>query len=221
MSTRLILCAGIPRSGSTWLYNAARLGCTLVGNGDVHAAWIDDYDAASPAAWHVVKVHDAAPDLEQRAHAVLTSRRDLRDIAASAARRGWVDGDAGMLDLLGRVVAQHDHWSRTAALEVVYADIETAPVRTAAAVLDAIGLDPDERHARAIVEGIEATGDPAAGEAGYDPLTLLHPGHRASGGGGDYAVTLEPAMIERIEMHYGDWLDRHGYGVTRGSHAHG
>ena len=34
----------------------------------------------------------------------------------------------------------------------------------------------------AVAERIEATGDPAEGEAGYDPVTLLHPGHRATSG---------------------------------------
>lgn len=221
MTARLVLCAGIPRSGSTWLYNAARLGCLIAGGGDVHAAWIDDYDPTSPAIWHVVKVHDPAPELESRADVVLTSRRDLRDIAASVVRRGWAEDDAGLIALLGRIIAQHDHWSRKAALEVVYADIQTAPVKTAGAVLAAIGLEPHERNARAIVARIEAAVDPSAADAGYDPLTLLHPGHRAGGGRGDYAEVLEPALIERIEGRYGDWLERHGYVASRGSHAHG
>ena len=54
MEPQLILSAGIPRSGSTWLYNAARLLLSAGGQDSLEAAWIEDYDRESPAALHLV-----------------------------------------------------------------------------------------------------------------------------------------------------------------------
>ena len=84
----LILCAGIPRSGSTWLYNAARMLASHPARGDhpVYGAWIEHYDPSNPARVHVVKVHEPDEKLAWRASAVLTSRRDLRTL-----RRLWID----------------------------------------------------------------------------------------------------------------------------------
>jgi len=54
-----VLCAGIPRSGSTWLYNAARLLLAhAAGPARVYGAWVEQYDPSHPEPWHVVKAHE-------------------------------------------------------------------------------------------------------------------------------------------------------------------
>jgi hypothetical protein len=224
---RLVLCAGIPRSGSTWLYNAARLACAAEPGG-AHAAWVDDYDASAPDAWHVVKLHDPHATLETRATVVLTSRRDLRDIAASARRRAWFDDEAQILAFLDRVVAQHAHWAPRAALDLDYRWIERDAPRAAAAVLAALGLvgvDAVDERATRLAARIEAANAPERGAAGYDPVTLLHPEHRLSGRSGAYAEVLPPSLVSAIEERFGAWLSRHGEDApgaeTAESPAHG
>ncbi len=120
MTPRLILSAGISRSGSTWLYNAARLLLSHDGAAKVAGAWIEDYDADDPAPVHLVKLHDPDAMLAEKADLVLTGRRDLRDIAASIQRMKWVDSEEALLAFLDAVVAQHDFWSPRAQYEMVY-----------------------------------------------------------------------------------------------------
>ena len=59
---KLILIAGMKRSGSTWMYNAVRLMLKDAGK-DVYGCWIDDYDESNTAEFHVVKTHKWDKDL--------------------------------------------------------------------------------------------------------------------------------------------------------------
>ena len=117
----LVVCHGMPRSGSTYQYNlarmvvqAAQLGVAhsyldpgfsdMPGDGwpaEVFQEWVDD------DAYHVVKMHEAhavAVDaLPSGAVRLLYIHRDIRDVAASVKRVRHRKGDS-LLDRVGRAV---------------------------------------------------------------------------------------------------------------------
>ena len=133
----IVVCAGMPRSASTWLYNTLRY---LLGAGGepAYGAWIDDYDADHPSVVHVVKVHRFTPDLAATGDVVLTTRRDLRDIAASLSRRNWATADNLMVKL-GKMVSDHQHCLPYSAYEVAYERMMPAKALEIARLADVLG----------------------------------------------------------------------------------
>jgi hypothetical protein len=209
-----VLCAGIPRSGSTWLYNAARLLLTKArGQSGVHGAWIEQYDAGNPAAWHVVKVHEprTGEPLLWRAKVALTSRRDLRDIVASAWKRGWISDDTSAMAFADDVVRQHAFWAPRCAYEMVYERMREEPRDELRRIASALDVQiPDSTVAQVSGE-IDALGFDDADTRDFHPDTLLHKRHVLDGRVGYHAETLPVAVVANINERHAAWLTAHGY----------
>ncbi len=176
---RIVLVAGVPRSGSTWAFNAARRLYTEAGT-DLCAAWVDDWDRASPAPVHLVKAHQVAevdftPDL------VLTTARAPADCIASLVRMGWVPREP---EAIRRAHAHHlrlqDHWRAQSAIELDYDRILADPAAELARLAGVLGLEVPSDRIAAIAAELAGMRAPEGGS--YDPETLLHPGHRAGAG---------------------------------------
>ena len=160
---RLTLAAGMPRSGSTWLYNALRL---LLDSPDLVAGWIDDI-ADSDAESILIKLHEPS-ELAERADLIFTTHRPLAEIHASLARMGWPNGPATMQT----IEAQRAFWAPRSSLDIDFADILDAPERTVARIAAVLGCDD-----AGVVEKLDGLKMPASG---YDPVNLLHVGHRTA-----------------------------------------
>ena len=207
-----MLCAGIPRSGSTWLYNAARLLLAKqFGEANVHGAWIEQYDASNPAAWHVVKVHEPDESLAWRANVVLTSRRDLRDIAASAWNRGWISDETSAMTFVDSVIRQHQFWQQRCAFEMVYERMRIDPAGELCRVAAALSISIDPAAAAGIVRAIDALGHDDASERDFDPANLLHKKHIMDGRVGYHSETLPADLLARINDRAATWLAAGGY----------
>lgn len=81
---RLVVVAGLYRSGSTWQYNAVRLILEAAGH-DVRVGELEDCAPDHEGA-QVIKWHRWAPDLARAADVVLTSYRPMAQAAASWSR---------------------------------------------------------------------------------------------------------------------------------------
>ena len=146
----LAICNGMPRSGSTLLYNVARTLIAVASDGEAHGFVTSDKAhgcycspetldawAASPV-WHVVKTHevlDRSGDLLDRGARILYIYRDVRDVAVSMKRAFSHRGEKLMSAIeraLGYYAALDElrghreakvHWCR---YEEVYADLPAA-----------------------------------------------------------------------------------------------
>lgn len=83
--SKLIVIAGIKRSGSTWMYNVVRIllthaGFTVTGGGR------ETYKKNCEKDYQIIKVHPYYADLAKEADLVFTSDRDDEEIRASWAR---------------------------------------------------------------------------------------------------------------------------------------
>jgi hypothetical protein len=163
-TNRLILAAGMPRSGSTWLYNALRL---LLGDDpDLVAGWVDDV-AGRQAAILLVKVHDPY-DLAERTDLIFTTYRPLPDVAASLGRMGWPNDMTAMQ----RVKAQREFWAPRSNCDIAYSDIVESPAETVSRIAGVLGVANKNIAGQLLTMKEPATG--------YDPVNLLHHGHRTT-----------------------------------------
>lgn len=209
----LLLCAGFPRSGSTWLFNVMRIAL-LQAKVPIYASWIEDYEAANPAPVHLVKVHDVCPLLDE-ADAVFVSTRDLRDVAASRRLFDPLSDDPdAVVDYFHLRLHHHGQYERRAHHHVVYEQMVADKPGHIARILAALGIDGDPDAIDRAVEAL--TVRDVSDDGRYDRNNLLLQNHVRHGGVGYYAEHLTPASVAMIERHFGGWLADHGY-VTRTS----
>lgn len=197
--THLLLAAGMPRSGSTWLYNALR----LLLQPPVRSGWVADYQPDHPAPVHLVKLHQPEAALAARAAGIFLSYREPLGLAASLWRMGFVTREEDLLPLLDRIAEDYRFWLPRARYVVDLAAISNQPQ----AVIQALhGALPIARRIPvmdplSILAALEAMCH--EGPEPYDPLTLLHVGHRRDGGsaGRPWPESLHTVLTE-------NWLTR-------------
>jgi hypothetical protein len=219
-TTRVILAAGPYRSGSTPLYNIARLVLEREGN-RITSGWIDDI-AAPVDSTVLLKVHEWHSGLARRADVVLTCHRDLRAVARSLASMGWLWGynipGASAIDHIGTIVRLHAQWSARAAVDLRYEDMVRDWTDATARIAHALGVTLISRALAEIVRMVRDMPAPLeGGTSGYDPRTLLFPKHRSVGatGGG-----LPRALEAEIHRCFGNWQVARGYADGPAETAH-
>ena len=88
----LILAAGMQRSASAWLYNAARLLLTSSPSvaEQFSCGWIGDWEQIPKKNYMLIKVHDFNKSLAGQSKCILYSFRDIRDVIASGIKKIWL-----------------------------------------------------------------------------------------------------------------------------------
>jgi len=197
-----IVCAGCHRSGSTWLYNAIRLIMESTKK-DVYGCFFTKYDPENKSQIHVVKTHNWRESLED-ADKIFTTRRDLRDIAASAIRRGLIK-ETETIPYLKRIIKkEYIPWKSHSDLEIVYEELvrnKKLQIQNIARVLR-VSVQIGE-----IYKKIENLPIPEV----FDPLTQLHPNHITDGRLKSYKKTLKKDTQDEICRIFHNWMFRNGY----------
>jgi len=209
MTPNLIICAGMHRSGSTWLYNVVRYCCMNAGL-RTYGDYAKKYRDTIPADVHVLKIHPFKQHYCDRAKHVFTTVRDLRDVVASMIRYNITrptprDVAHSTEKLINREYAA---WAPYSSLEIRYEEMVLDRPAAVAAVLRVLDLpsvvDPVEVHRD--VEKLTRMALPD-----LDRTTQLWPRHVTNGRTGSYAETLSPELIKIVENIGGSWLTEHGY----------
>jgi hypothetical protein len=168
-----VLVAGMPRSGSTWCYNATRLVLEAAGC-QVQSGWWRDLDFNAPKEWLLVKAHRPEDVAHFQADYVLTTRRDLCECIASRQNMGWQSFDEDNIVKAGRRQRElYAHWNARSDLEISFADIKDSPEKALRDIAALLGLA--DVPVRDVLHALQALKPPAGGS--YDSVTLLHPKH--------------------------------------------
>lgn len=165
----IVVVAGMKRSGSTWMFNVARIALERAGIGFE----VGEYDLykAKPDANLLIKTHWWHGNLADDADVILSSERDVEDVYASL-HRFWGRRPTGRE--VAKIVEHHRRWHKAADHRMSYGDLLADPAAAAAGIVAALGVDADPACVLADVQAIEP---PASGQ---DAVTLLFHNHRTS-----------------------------------------
>jgi len=193
----IYVCAGMYRSGSTWLYNAARHILQHASAPDLAAGWITEKDAILGHQNALIKIHSYDPDLAARADVVLTSHRDLRDVAASMFRKFKLEFSTGPNDLHYErlLVSKMDELRKVAAV------LKLPPAAVAALPLETILSE---------IEGEQFT-EGRSTEQRFDAVNLMHENHVTDGRHGSWEGFVPDELIRAIEAEFANWMCEKGY----------
>jgi len=207
---RRILCAGMHRSGSTWLFNTLRM-IHIFDNESVYSYFFSEYDSSKGenASIHVAKTHQFDDVLDVRYDYIFTTCRDLRDIAASAVRKGIITNHTNtVVKYLRHVVSEeYENWRTYSDLEVIYEDMVHDKVCTTRDIANRLDIEIDPL---VVSQAVEQLPFPEKGQP-YFRDTQIHYGHITNGTPGSYSETLSSRTINKIERQFSDWLIGHRY----------
>jgi hypothetical protein len=209
-----VICAGLIRSGSTWLYNVLREILILQYPEQVYACWIGDYEPLDTREIHLIKTHSYYQKIAVKADLVFTSRRDLRDIAASMVIRNWSDQDdiQHLIDSLKQHVNSYTLWRQYSAHETVYEYMIHNKLTEIINIAQILGLDCNSHLASSISSKVESLSYEHGDQLiPYDKVNLLHPNHRKDGRVGYFIEVLQPKLISEISLQFHDWLKTYNY----------
>lgn len=209
----LVIAAGAHGSGSTWLFNTLRF-IFVNARQRVYSDFVDNYAPVAvgeEAEVHVVKAH-VIPPFGHCARHLFWMQRDLRDCLASEIRRGLIEAtpEAVIAETERMVREECIPWE--AATPVRYEDMRRDERQVIAGLIEAVGLTREVRPipVQADVAKLRLMAFPDR-----DRTTQLWPRHVGDGQVGGYARFLSPELIAAVEAAGGEWLEAHGYAVTR------
>ncbi len=237
--TTWVFCCGMIRSGSTLQYQMAMQLVETTGSGKAlgyaSAEGFGDLFARHGAdgGLAVVKCHDwipAAADLVRKGRGrLIYISRDLRDVAASMARKKGY----GLRELLAsrelqRAIENHHAWRacgdwHAARYEQVVNDLASEVNAIARhlglaiepAIRDRIAEDLSLDAQRSRIAARAATQDRRLGRmldgTAIDSQTLLHADHITSGSAGGWRDSLGPLESAAVEYLGRRWLEMQGY----------
>jgi len=213
LTAMIYICAGMYRSGSTWLYNAVRLLLENARAPDLAAGWIADRERLFARKNSVVKIHEYSHELASGKNIVLTSHRDLRDIAASLCRKFK---SAFSMDTLREAVAAHAHWARVASYDLRYENLLADKLTELKNVARALRLSEKAITALpfdSVLKQIDQQefSEKRSTAQRFDSVTLLHDGHITDGRHGSWADILPADVVRAIETEFRPWLVQRGY----------
>lgn len=203
-----ILIAGMPRAGSTWLYNAVRY--SYINSGfRTYADYNDRYNPAVDADVHVVKIHPFNESLLLSSQVVLTPCRDLRDVLASLVRRNLVKNEPDALAARARRILDREYlpWVQHSTCEIRYETMVIDKPKAIAqilALLNLLDVDPEEVH-----RDVEKLRKVVVAER--DRTTQLWPDHFTDGRANSFFTTLSEESVLAIEKVASPWLRAKGY----------
>lgn len=208
----LLLSAGMPRSGSTWLYNAMRLllRANWPGPDAIEPGWIGDLDAASMHPRRLVKLHEHHPVLVEQATFIAYSFRDLRDAMASAVRKFGRSPDLGHADHL---VRQDALWKACAHHVMRYEDMLADPLAELARIAQGMGIEGIDLPS--VLSDLNRLNydAPGARNGVYHRENLLHQGHITDGRVGSWINSIDAAVERAIVERHRTWFEANGYAV--------
>lgn len=206
-----IICAGIPRSGSTRLYNILRLG--LEQNfplEEINAQWINSF---VPGDHHnILKIHDFKKRWLDWGDFIFTTRRDLRYIAASAVDlmpRGTYKTTGCILQMCKEILDMYEAWDEHTDYELVYEDFHNNKEKVVRTIFGILGLSVDINKLLHDLEMIRNS------EKDFNKTTLMHFKHISENTNKHYSKRLTQEQYEAINLTYRDWLDSKDYKITK------
>jgi hypothetical protein len=207
----LIVASGMPRSGSTWLYNVIRL-IIRTGKPEINwqCGWLDDLNWEEESDC-LVKVHRANDIMSTKADVIFYSYRDIRDSVASLKRKLNKEPSISSVD---QMMADDSYWRKRAIYSMKYEDMLSSPesvVTNIAKTLKIITDKPGEivtQIAKLSYESIGTKNDI------YHAENLLHKGHITDGRVGSWKGYIPEPLVAEIEKKYSSWFVSNGYELT-------
>jgi len=191
----IVISAGLPRSGSTWQFNAARLILDQAGT-KYYAAWVKDYDPTRPEPVHLIKAHQFRT-IPAHYDKIIYSHRKIEECLASLMRVGWLPETASAVKQRRAMFRKmHWKWLLKAHARISYRNLKRQPGKMVQTIGKALGHPLTTSEADSLAVAIDALGSKT--RKTIDQVTQLRPDHRSDGSyQEDYLARVRALLREK------------------------
>lgn len=201
----VVLVWGIPRSGTTLVYNLARFALESASVPGLVSGWDGDLHKRDIGEFYLIKTHEPPNAVLKAANKTIFTYRDPRDSLVSVQRKF---GDTPTLEMARWYVDICQRGIPKADLVLRFETMTSDVGKTARHVIDTLELDVDPDSVVASLPPSDTS--PGNGE-GYDPVTLMHGGHRTGTASGAWRNTLPLELQNDIARELGPAIAKLGY----------
>lgn len=207
----IILSAGMPRSGSTWMFNVIRLLMEeKIDPNQFSSCWIDDFDKTATPKNMLIKIHDYNQTWSQKASIVFYSYRDIRDAIVSFSRKFGIKPSLSMAQ---RLITNDRQWRFISAYNMRYESMLSDPLSIIEAISELIGVKPDSRHLLSKLNMLDYNNEGPKNDQ-YHLINLLHKNHKTNGRHGSWKEYINKELLIQIENEFKQWFDLNGYSLS-------
>lgn len=199
-----IVSAGMPRSGSTLLFNMLREIMETRWGGDLRSCWQAELPRVAPGRAYLVKTHLLYRFYRWRANRSFYSYRDIRTAAVSRIRK---KGQALDIRFFRRHIAQYELAKRHCDLSLSYEELTESKHATIERLAKSLGIavKPDE-----ILSRVDQLQPPQNGTP-VDKHSLLHSDHFTHTGSEEWRDALPPGLQKEVHKEFAWWFEECGY----------
>lgn len=204
---RIIYSAGVPRSGSTLLFNILRITLEHAYKDKLATFWIEDLERKSCKKINLIKTHHLNKIDMMRSYCTFYSYRDIRDVLVSRLRKF---GKEPTIEIVRYHINMHqlvkEMGCYTVRYESMIADIE----RTIRSVVNELKLEIDPLIIKSQLPDPSANKAP---EEGHDEKTLFHKGHITGTKQREWEKILSKELQDQIHREFEWWFKENGYTI--------
>ncbi len=207
----IILAAGMPRSGSTWLYNATRLLiASKTGKADFSAGWIEDFNAMPKAQLMLLKIHNFDESWSKKSRLILYSFRDVRDALASMKRKFGV---MPTFQLAQNIIENDFKWRSVSSYNLRYETMLRMPSAILEELSKVLAIPCDSETILSRLNLLEYN-DSGPKNDRYHMTNLLHKNHITDGRQGSWRGSLDESVVREIEQTFRGWFQKNDYSLS-------
>lgn len=199
----VVVSAGMPRSGSTLLYNIIReiLGQRFK---NLASGWIDDINQFPKGDSYLIKTHWISKYLIWRSKYIFYTFRDLRDVAVSAQRK--FDRPVS-IEKIKVDINEYLKAKKYSDMMIKYELMMQNPIEYIDKISDILDVTVDSDSIYNKVMSIK----PPINKSGYSKKTLLHNNHITNTKRGEWREIYPQATISAIHNEFGWWFAENEY----------
>jgi hypothetical protein len=205
LSTRpLVASAGMPRSGSTLLFNILREILATKWNSRLSSGWEGDFLSMPTGSAYLIKTHRLSRLYHLRAKYCFYTYRDVRVAAVSDLRKF---GRQISLESVREVINQYEIAKKLCNRIIKYEEFikDPIPFINDLAHILGINVDPNIIHKKTF-----ALEQPAPG-TGYSKVSLLHSGHCTETKDHEWRQLIDKNLQMKINKEFAWWFNECGY----------
>ncbi len=200
---KIVFVDGMPRSGSTLVFNAMRLVLQADPACDLQSSWVRNARHLPRANTYLIKTHGMNLIDAWRASKIVYSYRDPRVALVSHSRKF---GTTPSIEMVHQWMRDFNFAEQHAGLMFGYEDMVKDVPAVVHALADYAGCEVDSAEIADNVNLLVRQGDDQS-----EAVTLLHGSHRTGTKDDEWRLFLPQALQTQITNEYSPWLERHGY----------
>ena len=204
---KIIYSAGIPRSGSTLLYNIIRIILEKEFKKDLSYFWIDDIHKESINRINLIKTHHLNKIDILRSYQTFYTFRDIRDVLVSRLK---MFDKAPTIEIVRYHIRLHqiveNMGCHTFRYETMIKDLQ-ATIHNVANILE-IEINPSKVKAK-----LPHPQKSKAPQKGHDDKTLLHKNHTTGTKPFEWKEVLPQKLQDQIHKEFDWWFEENDYKI--------